>query len=854
MIQRGPRAIAQQLDSWGLNVLPTPPQQKSPRVAWKQWANESASHLLPSWFPLSGSLNYWAATGGVSCIYVLDVDSDKADRWWREAVGFAEAMDSTVRVKSAKGTHYYFFVPATDRAKGWAYHEGGIEFDVRGTGGGVIVPPSIHESGAVYEWVQAPNPELPMMGMQPAPDWMKSREGVRKRVESLGHTDNATLPSGPEVPASNTASMLSALLAKPPVEGGRNDWLARVAGHYAKTYRQQQDLYYVHVKQAAARIKPPLPDFEVRKLVNSIWSKEVVDHPERDMESAGWLLSGGDRILTQVRYGKGEDTKYGQKEWADFNMRVQGVLARDGDEGDLIYDVIVIHKRNGYKQQALLDGATLGSGFKLMAWLAGMGLAVARPENAYPVNPPDNIRLLRYLASQSAPRARMAPALGWDEASKAFLTYDGVIRADGLHPFDRVRPNPDLVKNGLRYDYGFQGNLAEARAALAEVLTFHDQTTAAVFGSWWAACMLKPQFSKVVALFPIMAIEAASGAGKTNGMFKLLIQLAGNIDGPGTMTYAVARNRLASHQSGIAWLDDLESVDGKLLELMRVLTSGEEASKMAPDNNAVRAYTLRAPLVVSGEYLGFGSQKALLDRIVMLNPPKPDTRMSQKPGREHLPQWDDIIDFNERYPEGPWTVSGHLIARALTLETRALAYLRSNLREVKETLTGRPADRLAVLIAGAWVLDRLLADLRDDEIGPWEQQLRDWATTGASVLTAGEWDNRLTLDIAPWALRERQWPTSAKGAPPVWVAESTDMFGPTVWVNVPCLAETWRDHLRGRTVERTDTAKALLDQVRRCQTAPHSRRFDVYQGNRRQLLYWGLTGEVAETIIERSQE
>lgn len=80
------------------------------------------------------------------------------------------------------------------------------------------------------------------------------------------------------------------------------------------------------------------------------------------------------------------------------------------------------------------------------------------------------------------------------------------------------------------------------------------------------------------------------------------------------------------------------------------------------------------------------------------------------------------------------------------------------------------------------------------------------------------------------------------------------MSGPTVWVNVPKLADDWRDHLRGRIVERTDTRKALLDQVMRCQGEErHSRRFDVYQGGRRQLLYWALTGDVAETIIERAQ-
>lgn len=862
-----PLSIARQLDAWGFNVLPTPIKQKSPRVEWKKWITDRSTRMVPSWFTARGESNYWVATGGVSGLYVLDIDNAAADRWWRDVVGFGEQMDSTVRVRTSKGTHYYFHVEANDFAKGWAFHDQGLDFDVRGTGGGVVVPPSIHESGFVYEWIQAPDPNKPLMGMLPAPDWIKSRESVRQWIESKGgaapgEPGKGSPSASPVLARTNTASMLSALLGRPPKEGGRNDWLTRVAGHYAKTYRMQQDLYVLHVKQANALLPDPLDDDEVEKTLNSIWVKETTEHPERDIQSTGWLLSGGDRILTQVRVGKGEDAELRMAEWADFDLRVQGVMAKDGDEGDLVYDVTLRRKRDGSVVETILPGKILGAPPKLQAWLSGFGVSVARPENCWPANPPDATRLLRYLDSQEAPRTRMARALGWDDDSEGFLTFDGVIRPDGQHPFMRVRPNPALrTAHAVRFNYGFEGDWAEARGVLAEVLSFHDEETAAVFGSWWAACFLKPQLAKQLSLFPIMAIEAASGAGKTNGMFGLLMQLNGSLEGPGIMTMASARDRMASHHNGITWLDDLEQL-GRIEELLRVTTSGESLTKKDINNEGNVTATLTSPVVISGEYLGLGTQKALLDRIVLLNPPKPDGRTSLKDGREGEPQWDDIVQLINRYPttqdgeRGLSVLAGHYVARALTFADRAVARLREIRREVKKTASGRQADKIALMLVGAWLLDRMVDDLADDATGPWEARVVKWAQTSEALQSAGEWDNRLTLEIVPWALREYQWPSSGKGGPPVFVREASDLLGAEVWVNVPRLAEEWRNAMRGRIVDRTDTEKALLDQVKRCQDTPRSARIDTTRpgsSRRMQLLYWALSAEVATVVIARSE-
>lgn len=863
-----PLAVAKKLDALGFNVLPARYQQKAPALSeWKKWANARASHMVSSWFA-GNKTNYWIATGGISGTYVLDIDNPAADRWWRDVAKIGDLMDSTVRVKTSKGHHYYFHVPGNDMARGWSVHDGGIDFDIRGNGQGVVVPPSVHESGFQYEWVQAPDPDLPLLGMQPCPDWMKSLDGVKAHVASLGGSSDAIGKPGKGSPTasdpvlrSNTASMLSALLGKPPTEGGRNEWLTRVAGHYAKTYRNQYDLFQVHTRQANQMLKPPLDEAEFTKTIESIWTSEQSNHPERDIESTGWLLSGGDRMLTQVKVGKGEDASLVMQEWADFDMRVQGVVYGDGDQGNLLYDCLLTRKRDQAKIPVVLPGRIIGQPAKLYAWLAGYGVSISRPDNTWPSQPIDSIRLLRYLESQDAPQARMVPALGWNDEADGFLTFDGVIREDGIHGFESIRPNPALqTTNVVQADYGFEGSEDEARAVLAEVCSFHYPEVTAIFGGWWAACLLKPQLQRRVSLFPIMAIEAASGAGKTNGMFGLMMQLNGALLGPSLLTMASARDKIAAHHNGIVWMDDMDSL-GRIEELLRVTTSNESMVKKGIDNTGNVAVTLTAPVVVSGEYLGLGSQKALMDRVIMLNPPKPDERMSLKPGREDLPQWDDIVELCNRHPlqgggQGLTVYAGHMVAMALRLKERAIAKLARARGLAKRTYEGRQADKVAIVITGAWILDRLIEERADEEVGEYEALVLDWAKTDdARSGSAGPWDNRLTTELIPWALREYDWPTRARAGAPVFVT-SEDLTGHTVWVNASGLADAWSQHHHGRIVERTDTKKAILDQIKRCQDTTRKRYFDLNTAGagRSQALFWALTEEIADTVMARSQE
>ncbi len=74
---------------------------------------------------------------------VLDVDDPKALEGYQ--------LPETPTVKTARGSHHYFFTPEPVRTVKSA---SGLE--LRGRGSCVVLPPSIHPTGAVYEWEISP--------------------------------------------------------------------------------------------------------------------------------------------------------------------------------------------------------------------------------------------------------------------------------------------------------------------------------------------------------------------------------------------------------------------------------------------------------------------------------------------------------------------------------------------------------------------------------------------------------------------------------------------------------------------------------------------------------------------------
>lgn len=131
----------------GFSVFPVARGGKKPLCSWKGYQTDRASpEMIAQWS--SWRANIGIATGAVSGLIVLDLDST-------EAVEEAQrrGLPDTISVRTAKGRHVYFRHPGgkiTNRAgllPGW---------DIRGDGGYVVAPGSLHPSGVLYAWENPP--------------------------------------------------------------------------------------------------------------------------------------------------------------------------------------------------------------------------------------------------------------------------------------------------------------------------------------------------------------------------------------------------------------------------------------------------------------------------------------------------------------------------------------------------------------------------------------------------------------------------------------------------------------------------------------------------------------------------
>jgi hypothetical protein len=104
--------------------------------------------------------NIAVVLGQLSGIIVLDLDSQTAIRAATE-----RGLPRTATARSSKGPHLYFKHPG-GRVRN--YRDEAEQWDLKGDGGLVNAPPSIHPTGVVYEWELAPED----VGIAEAPRWL----------------------------------------------------------------------------------------------------------------------------------------------------------------------------------------------------------------------------------------------------------------------------------------------------------------------------------------------------------------------------------------------------------------------------------------------------------------------------------------------------------------------------------------------------------------------------------------------------------------------------------------------------------------------------------------------------------
>lgn len=243
-------ATARAYAARGWSVIPFEPQGKRPALAWLEFQKRCATvEEIDRWFRHRRDANVGIVMGVVSDVVVLDIDSGHggADSL-RELENERGPLPVTVEaITGGGGRHLYFAHPG-----GTVPNRVGLApgIDVRGDGGCVVAPPSLHASGRRYTWARGRAPgEAPIA---PMPHWLLAY--VRPERAHPGHSP----AHWRELVRSNIE------------QGMRNNALASLAGHLLWHGIDPEVALELLLGWNRMRCRPPLADDEVAAVVESI--------------------------------------------------------------------------------------------------------------------------------------------------------------------------------------------------------------------------------------------------------------------------------------------------------------------------------------------------------------------------------------------------------------------------------------------------------------------------------------------------------------------------------------------------------------------------------------------------------
>jgi hypothetical protein len=235
-----------------LAVFPCRPQDKRPATEHGCKDASNDPDVIQKWWDQEPAYNIGIATGSPSNMFAVDVDGLDAEIELRRLERELGALPATVEVITERGRHLYFqWQPEIPIGNSVGKIAPGI--DVRGTGGYVLAPPSVHPSGRRYCWsVDSHN------ALAAAPDWLLAKIAAPDKRSGSIHI-------------SEWRQIVSSGVA----EGARDCTIAKITGHLLR--RRIDPIVVLELMKVwnEARCAPPLPARDVVRVVNSIAGREL---------------------------------------------------------------------------------------------------------------------------------------------------------------------------------------------------------------------------------------------------------------------------------------------------------------------------------------------------------------------------------------------------------------------------------------------------------------------------------------------------------------------------------------------------------------------------------------------------
>jgi hypothetical protein len=132
----------------GFSLIPLVYGEKNPIMPWENYQHQKMTRQ--DWDTICGqkSVNVGIVCGEISKLVVIDVDSE----------AFSELIEKTLTVKTARGYHFYLRMDKPSRS--FKIENNGVHIDIKGEGGYVVAPPSLHPTGCIYKFIDPDKPIL----------------------------------------------------------------------------------------------------------------------------------------------------------------------------------------------------------------------------------------------------------------------------------------------------------------------------------------------------------------------------------------------------------------------------------------------------------------------------------------------------------------------------------------------------------------------------------------------------------------------------------------------------------------------------------------------------------------------
>jgi hypothetical protein len=156
-------AVALDYAALGWQVFPLLPKSKEPATKSGFYAATTNPATIRRWFGQAYPHNIGVRTGLASGIFVFDTDGETGALSLAKIEAEHEPFPPTRVSITGKGRHFWFRTTVPIACSAGKIAPG---VDVRGDGGYVVAPPSVHPNGTVYKWIDDTVP--PAM----APRWL----------------------------------------------------------------------------------------------------------------------------------------------------------------------------------------------------------------------------------------------------------------------------------------------------------------------------------------------------------------------------------------------------------------------------------------------------------------------------------------------------------------------------------------------------------------------------------------------------------------------------------------------------------------------------------------------------------